>query len=307
MTASSPLSGRLNGHFSCYHARRERTGMRSKHSAPDQEAGPPDSDPARLVELLRVLAAASRSMAGADDEDTLLGGVGSAIVPALADAAVLYGRAPNGSLEGRSLPPESGTGQALAALCQESSDAASGLLAQLEGGSPRVLSAGCPRGDRAQSAYREPLLALGVTTALLTPIVQRGERIGLLLLARTATAARYSEVDVLLVEMLAAQLGAALAAQQHAARATTAIQRLEETVRTGRDLAHTLNNDLTMPIGTLELLLDRGAFSADAAEMLKAASQDLAALETHVRQFHDQLRAMVGEPPVSPPGLERLR
>ena len=67
-------------------------------------------------------------------------------------------------------------------------------------------------------------------------------------------------------------------------------QQIEEGTIAGRELAHRLNNDLTMPVGVVELLLDRGLPGSDLQEMLEAASKDLAALEQHVRAFHEQMR-----------------
>jgi hypothetical protein len=55
-------------------------------------------------------------------------------------------------------------------------------------------------------------------------------------------------------------------------------------------LAHLLNNDLTMPVGVIELLLDRNDSTPDLREMLRAAAHDLGALEQHVRAFHELTR-----------------
>jgi hypothetical protein len=50
-----------------------------------------------------------------------------------------------------------------------------------------------------------------------------------------------------------------------------------------------------MPVGVIELLLDRGTAGADLQEMLEAASHDLAAMEEHIREFHDMMRTMGGD------------
>lgn len=51
-----------------------------------------------------------------------------------------------------------------------------------------------------------------------------------------------------------------------------------------------------MPVGVVELLMDRSDFSPDLREMLQAASKDLAALEQHVREFHLLMRTQAGQP-----------
>jgi signal transduction histidine kinase len=81
---------------------------------------------------------------------------------------------------------------------------------------------------------------------------------------------------------------AASLAHQRAARAQ---ERLEGAALAGRELAHALNNSLTMPVGVVELLLDRGVLSADLQEMIQAAASDLQALERQIRAFQELMRA----------------
>lgn len=99
--------------------------------------------------------------------------------------------------------------------------------------------------------------------------------------------------------VVGALLGAARAVRSSRRLAAVALERLGQNVRDGRELAHRLNNDLTMPVGVVELILDRAGLAPDLHEMLQAAAEDLAALERHIRDFHDSMRSQaepVGEP-----------
>jgi len=57
-----------------------------------------------------------------------------------------------------------------------------------------------------------------------------------------------------------------------------------------------VNNDLTLPVGALEILLDRPEHPPELREMLTAAASDLSAAELHIRGFHQLAR---GETPTA--------
>jgi hypothetical protein len=94
-----------------------------------------------------------------------------------------------------------------------------------------------------------------------------------------------------LADVLAALVSGWRSARELRHRTETLRAALDESAIAGRELAHTLNNSLTMPVGVVELLLDRSTLPADLREMVQAASSDLAALEQHIREFQDQMRA----------------
>lgn len=93
------------------------------------------------------------------------------------------------------------------------------------------------------------------------------------------------------ITVCAALLGAARAVRAGLRREAMLRAQAEASVVAGRELAHRLNNDLTMPVGVVELLLDRSTFTPDLREMLAAAAHDLAKLEQHIRDFHQAMRA----------------
>jgi hypothetical protein len=94
-----------------------------------------------------------------------------------------------------------------------------------------------------------------------------------------------------LADVLAALVSGWRAARAQRRRAAALRSQLDEAAFAGRELAHTLNNSLTMPVGVVELLLDRSTLSADLQEMVQAAAADLQALEQHIRGFQEQMRA----------------
>jgi hypothetical protein len=113
---------------------------------------------------------------------------------------------------------------------------------------------------------------------------------GLLVVRSTDPERRYDDAHQSAVEVLAAIVTLRQVARRQAGQAAALRQQVESMVLASRELAHLLNNDLTLPVGVVELLMDRSASSPDLQEMLQAASHDLAALERHIRTFHDQLR-----------------
>ena len=118
------------------------------------------------------------------------------------------------------------------------------------------------------------------------------ESAGEVLVIRSADPGRrHDDAEGAAAEVLAALVGARRAASRQAAREAMLRQQVETLALAGRELAHTINNDLTMPVGVIELLTDRTSFSPDLREMLEAAAKDLAAREQHVRSFHDLMRA----------------
>lgn len=114
----------------------------------------------------------------------------------------------------------------------------------------------------------------------------------LLVIRSTDPDRRYDDADRSAAEVLAALVGVRRAARRQAEREATLRQQVETLAQAGRELAHALNNDLTMPVGVIELLTDRTTVSPDLQEMLQAAAKDLAALEQHVRDFHELMRGL---------------
>ena len=159
-------------------------------------------------------------------------------------------------------------------------------------GSGRARLIGAAPGD-APSVRRSGTDA-GQTPELVAPLDGDAPGGDLLVIRAADPARRYGDADRAAVEVLAALIGARRAASRQAVREAALRQQLETLSLAGRELSHALNNDLTMPVGVIELLTDRTTFSPDLQEMLQAAAKDLAALEQHVRAFHDLMRAQTG-------------
>jgi len=136
---------------------------------------------------------------------------------------------------------------------------------------------------------------LGLAAEIVAPL---GDAMtdGLLAIGSSDATRIYTDAERSAADVIAALLGARRASRRQATREATLHQQLEALALAGRELAHALNNDLTMPVGVVELLMDRSDFSPDLREMLQAASKDLAALEQHVREFHLLMRTQAGQP-----------
>ena len=146
-------------------------------------------------------------------------------------------------------------------------------------------------------AVRGPGEGGGQAPELVAPLDGDGSAGELLVIRSADPGRRYDEAERAAAEVLAALVGARRTARRQAAREARLRQQIETMALAGRELAHALNNDLTMPVGVIELLMDRTSFSPDLKEMLEAAAKDLAALEQHVRAFHDLMRAQMDSSP----------
>jgi hypothetical protein len=60
--------------------------------------------------------------------------------------------------------------------------------------------------------------------------------------------------------------------------------RLEGIILTAREMGHVLNNDLQIPFGTLEMLLDSDEMPADLRATANKAMSDLVAAKQHILQ-----------------------
>jgi GAF domain-containing protein len=129
----------------------------------------------------------------------------------------------------------------------------------------------------------------------------RGKPAGLLLIGSTSRARQYTGGEQAVLQVLAALAASALAVRERERREAALQHRLEGLVLAARELAHLVNNDLTLPVGTLEILLDRPDQPAELREMLAAAASDLSAAEQHIRGFHQLAR---GETPTAGPRRE---
>lgn len=264
------------------------------HFADPPQPGPPGWVDRSLV--LAALAATARALARAADPEGLLAALTHGLVPGLGDVCLLYLQDPAGALRPVRPPPAATTVELQRLLTYEREQpgglaryaaiAAQGEPFVVADAADATLVAAADNPD-----HLELLGAAGLRSLILAPLVGIAEAAGLLLVGSTDAGRRYSQSDRPLGEVLAALVQARREAQLVAERASTARSHLDDVLQAARELAHLLNNDLTMPVGAVELLLDRGGFSADVEEMLYAAAKDLAALETHVRTFQQLVRA----------------
>ena len=149
---------------------------------------------------------------------------------------------------------------------------------------PRVLAGsgtGAPAGDGPER--------WGLASLIVVPLVYAERLAGAIVVGRrTADAAPDADAGALVA--LAELAGPVLALAEAAGRGAETRGRLDTLMRAGRELAHDLNNDLTMPIGALELLRERPDLPADVLELIAAAADDLNRVEGRVRAFQEVAR-----------------
>jgi signal transduction histidine kinase len=252
----------------------------------DRQLGDVPGVPGVLAEAARTLGQLPPDASDA----ALLAALSQAIVPALGDVVALY--AVDSVANVRLIEAAPGAAPAAGRLqeyVEPRPAAAAEYAALVDAGSPPVVLPGEAKVGR---ALRQ---AVGLTAEIVAPLGDAATRDGLLVISSADAARRYDAADRSAAEVLAALVGARRAArrqaERQAERQATQAQQIETLATAGRELAHAINNDLTMPVGVIELLQDRTSFSPDLQEMLQAAAKDLASLEQHVREFHELLRA----------------
>lgn len=149
---------------------------------------------------------------------------------------------------------------------------------------PRVVAATAAGASPAEAAGR-----WGLRSLVAVPLLHAGHLVGAIVAGRRSADAA-PDGDLGVVEALSSLAGPVLALAEATGQAATMRHRIEALTRAARDLAHDLNNDLTMPIGALELMRERADLPADVQELIGAAAEDLTRVEARVRSFQEIAR-----------------
>jgi hypothetical protein len=80
----------------------------------------------------------------------------------------------------------------------------------------------------------------------------------------------------------------------------TPAARMEGVQLAAREIAHLLNNDLAVTVGTLDLLRERGDVSPQVLALLEQAQAGLSAATVHVEQLQRVRRVVTRETPTGP-------
>jgi hypothetical protein len=234
-----------------------------------------------------LLARATRTLADLDldaDDATMLAHLGPILVPEIGEVAALYLQDADGIVSLVGVTTVRGSlAEGLYDYLEQNPGAEADYAALMEQG--RVAS------------VRTPAMAtLGLTAEIVAPLGSGDGPDALLAIGVADRRRPDGDDDLATVEVVAALLDARRTVRELTRREARLRQQIEEAALAGRELAHRLNNDLTMPVGVVELLIDRGTFGSDLQEMLEAAAKDLAALERHIQAFHEQMRGQSSAP-----------
>jgi hypothetical protein len=96
------------------------------------------------------------------------------------------------------------------------------------------------------------------------------------------------------------ELATAYAALQGANERLAERSRLEGVVLAARELAHVLQNDLTVPVGEVDMLRDEPSLPPLVAQSLATIAAGMDAAARHVEQFQQVLRVTIKDTPVGP-------
>jgi hypothetical protein len=259
----------------------------------------PHSGQSAALQTLAMLARALANLPPEADDATLIQALGQALVPGCGDFCLLHTADSTGELHLVGVVP-SATAEAERLIGALDQQAASMIVYEpLVDDHQPVYASAAGHGDSLPDAEALPaspehlalLDAAGLAWELVVPLHAGEGTDALLVIDGAAGQPAPAPTE-------AAQLAAVVAALVSTWRSNRDLRRrtdllrdnLDAAAHAGRDLAHTLNNSLTMPVGVVELLLDRSTLSAELQEMVQAASSDLASLERHIREFQNQMR-----------------
>ncbi len=135
---------------------------------------------------------------------------------------------------------------------------------------------------------------------MMIPLTHESRVVGAIRVRGAGPKHRFSQADLETLELFAGIAAAELVGLEAARREAEVRGRLDGVVLAGRELSHVLNNALTLPIGTFELLMARRDVPDDARELLQAAYEDLDAAEQQIRKFHQIVRVETKQTPLGP-------
>lgn len=247
---------------------------------------------------LRLLASAMHALAGLPpdaDDAALLSALGPVMVPELGDLCLLHTADNTGELHLIGVePPDSEAARTIPLILDQR--AATMVVYEALVDEPRPLLVSANQTDRAEHVHL--LRAAGLRAEIVAPLNAGLDGDALLVIDRLGDGLgqeRPPETDdLLLVELLATLLSTWRASREVRRREGALRVRFDEIALAGREFVHLLNNSLTMPVGVIELLLDRNILPAELQEMVTAAASDLASLEHHIRAFQAGMRAPAG-------------
>jgi hypothetical protein len=285
-------------------------------ATPGESSEPATSRPGQLPSdrsaPLQVLAAVARALASlpADADDVaLIETLGLVLIPGYADLCLLHAADSNGQLHLVGMAPPAMAHQRQVVTALDEQGALMVIYEPLVDDEQPVLMSvqRLPGADDEETAeHRAFLGAAGLCWELVVPL-HSGSAIDALLVIDRATGQHGGDAEggdtLQLAAVLSALVSSWRAAREWRIREETLHSRLDVAAYAGRELAHSLNNSLTMPVGVIELLLDRNTLPSDLQEMVHAAASDLASLEQHIRSFQEQMRAHSSGRPRAEVGL----
>ena len=247
--------------------------------------------PALLARAARAVAEAPEDADGA----ALLAVVGRAVLPALGDIVALYAEDAAGALRFVAVTAsDARLAQRLHDHHIQHPETANVYAEAVAPGRAAILSAASMTGAGASNGCLDWLAgceSVGIAGEIVAPLAAGSPPEAVLVVGVMNGERAPGAADLAATEVLAALIGSRCVVGKRVRREAALRAALDEALLAGRELAHTLNNHLTMPVGVVELLLDRSDLSPDLHEMLEAAAKDLATLEVRVRAFHSVMRA----------------
>ncbi|MCC7370776.1 MAG: GAF domain-containing protein [Chloroflexi bacterium] len=167
-----------------------------------------------------------------------------------------------------------------------------GLDDSLSGAAARTKHAIISNAYQEEYGKATPAGKFGARASIAAPLLHEGRLIGVLSVGTRREGKRFTRADAEALDLLAGMAAAMLGTLERA--------QLQAVTLAARELAHRLNNDLALAVGTIDLLRGEPSLPADLHEMVEEAEVGLRRIAEQLRQLQQLVRFQTRETPVGP-------
>ena len=132
----------------------------------------------------------------------------------------------------------------------------------------------------------------GAQAVIAAPLLHEGRLIGVLSVGTRVVGKRFTADDMEALELLAGMAAAMFSTVERA--------QLQAVSLAARELAHRLNNDLALAVGTIDMLRGEPALTDDLRDLIGGAAEGLERVSEQLQQLQQLVRFQTRETPIGP-------
>jgi GAF domain-containing protein len=132
----------------------------------------------------------------------------------------------------------------------------------------------------------------GAHAVVAAPLLHEGRLIGVLSVGTRSAGKRFTPDDTEALELLAGMAAAMFGTVERA--------QLQAVSLAARELAHRLNNDLALAVGTIDMLRSEPSVTGDLRDLIGGAAEGLQRVSEQLTQLQQLVRFQTRETPIGP-------